>query len=96
MKFIKNPVVVEAYQVTKELLEDVLDGHRRLPDGLVETLCEARIYPDSHITKWEGEVTTIHGQKTTVVVNDWIIDEGDGVHFYPCKPDIFKETYKQA
>jgi hypothetical protein len=27
-------------------------------------------------------------------VGDWIIPEPDGIHFYPCKPDIFEATYE--
>jgi hypothetical protein len=46
----------------------------------------------------EGEnrayVTTIHGQITFVAPGDWIIEERDGKHFYPCKPDIFEQTYE--
>jgi hypothetical protein len=38
-------------------------------------------------------VTTIHGQKTTVVAGDFIVTEPDGVHFYPCKPDIFLDRH---
>jgi len=41
--------------------------------------------------KWY--VVTIHGQETTIVDGDWIIPEPDGLHFYPCKPDVFKNTY---
>lgn len=39
-------------------------------------------------------VTTIHGQQTHVVPGDWIITEPDGIHHYPCKPDIFAATYE--
>jgi hypothetical protein len=38
-------------------------------------------------------VITIHGQKTIVMPGDWIITEPDGIHHYPCKPDIFAATY---
>ena len=41
-------------------------------------------------------VTTIHGQKTVVRDGDWIITEPSGEHYYPCKPDIFEQTYEQA
>ncbi|KKM63050.1 hypothetical protein LCGC14_1515450 [marine sediment metagenome] len=41
-------------------------------------------------------VTTIHGQLTLVVPGDWIIVEPDGIHAYPCKPDIFEATYEAA
>lgn len=39
-------------------------------------------------------VVTIHGDQTKVVYDDWIITEPDGVHHYPCKPDIFAATYE--
>jgi hypothetical protein len=38
-------------------------------------------------------VTTIHGQRTTIVDGDWIIPEPDGEHFYPVKPEVFESTY---
>lgn len=38
-------------------------------------------------------VVTIHDQRCYVVAGDWIIPEPDGVHYYPCKPDIFAKTY---
>jgi hypothetical protein len=37
---------------------------------------------------------TIHGQVTHVSPGDWIITEQDGIHHYPCKPDIFESTYE--
>lgn len=39
-------------------------------------------------------VVTIHDQRCYVSPGDWIIPEPDGVHFYPCKPDIFEATYE--
>jgi hypothetical protein len=39
-------------------------------------------------------VETIHLQRCNIVDGDWIIPEPDGVHFYPCKPDIFEMTYE--
>lgn len=42
-------------------------------------------------------VHTIHaGQICAVDYKDWIIAEADGIHFYPCKPDIFAATYEPA
>ena len=41
-----------------------------------------------------ASVITIHGQKTYLQYGDWVIAEPDGIHFYPCKPDIFEATYK--
>ena len=39
-------------------------------------------------------VRTIHGDKIGVWDGDWIITEPDGVHHYPCKPDIFNNSYE--
>lgn len=42
-------------------------------------------------------VTTIHGQRTTIVDGDWIIREkGTTDKAYPCKPDIFEASYEPA
>ncbi len=41
-------------------------------------------------------VVTIHSQETDVVLGDWIIQEPDGKHYYPCKPDIFEKTYDRV
>lgn len=49
--------------------------------------------------QYNGErwyVTTIHGDDAPIVDGDWIIREPDGIHFYPCKPDIFEATYEPA
>lgn len=39
-------------------------------------------------------VVTVHLQRCYLVAGDWIIPEPDGVHYYPCKPDIFEKTYE--
>ena len=39
-------------------------------------------------------VTTIHNNTVRLEDGDWIIPEPDGEHYYPCKPDIFAETYE--
>lgn len=41
-------------------------------------------------------VTTIHGDDITLVPGDWVIMERDGVHAYPCKPDVFEATYEKT
>lgn len=38
---------------------------------------------------------TMHGGQVVALEDgDWIIPEPDGVHFYPCKPDVFAKTYE--
>lgn len=40
-------------------------------------------------------VHTIHGNQAVLLEpGDWIIPEPDGIHFYPCKPNIFEATYE--
>lgn len=93
MKFRKKPVEVEAYQITRSLLAGALFDGQNYPTGLkcVRSSCHP---PSRFISEWVGEVVTIHGQATKVIEGDWIITEPDGVHFYPCKPDIFEKTYE--
>jgi hypothetical protein len=93
MKFIKKPVVVEAYQITEELLKPILFDGGEYPEGL--RISFAFTYPpDRSIISWDGSVTNIHGQNTAVEIGDWIITEPDKTHHYPCKPDIFEMTYE--
>ena len=78
----KKPVIIEAVQYIAEQYE---------PDGLCWELGHWTTCPHVH---------TIHadagGVYQTVAVQDgdWIIPEPDGIHFYPCKPDIFDMTYE--
>lgn len=93
MKYIKKPVEIEAYQITKEMLEAVMFGDDFLPKGLVFGSSTSK---DKKLISWYGSVITIHGQITPVTIGDWIITEPDGIHFYPCKPDIFVDTYDKV
>jgi hypothetical protein len=40
--------------------------------------------------------TTHKGQAVMLESGDWIISELDGIHYYPCKPDIFEATYEKV
>ncbi len=42
----------------------------------------------------DAYVITIHDQEVYLQNGDWIIQEPDGEHYYPCKPDIFEATYE--
>lgn len=41
-----------------------------------------------------AHVITIHEQKAFLEPGDWILPEPKEGRFYPCKPDIFAETYE--
>ncbi len=80
-KYRKKPVIVEADQW--------------FPGKQMKGVTEA-VYSDRYGTHPSGyaHVVTIHGEHAKVVPGDWVITEPDGVHHYPCKPDIFAATYE--
>lgn len=56
-KYVKKPVVIEAYQTDKEMIIHTLEGDMKASVG-------------------DYIITGVHGEQ------------------YPCKPDIFEETYE--
>jgi hypothetical protein len=83
MKFISKTVVIEA--------EQYLEG-KPIPLGVkFTTRAEAHV---ARLPTGSPYVITIHGAFTQVVDGDWIIQERDGIHYYPCKPDVFEQRYE--
>jgi len=99
LKFRKKPVVIEAFQMTKERRTSNADWpewmHRawQLDRGTPGSL-----YPIGMGNPEEGSgdgmlaIGTLEGP-LTVSWNDWIIQGVKG-ELYPCKPDIFNATYE--
>ena len=95
MKYRKKPVVIEAIQWNGHNLEEIKDF---VGDSLI---CE--IFD----TTWEGgwgvptTIPTIYIEIKTLEGNH-ICSEGDYIikgvqgEFYPCKPDVFMQTYEQV
>lgn len=92
--FRKKPVVIEAFQLTKETRFDNRDwpewmnrawNNERKTAGALFTTCDAT--PDGTLSI--GTLEGIH----LVSFNDWIIQGVNG-EIYPCKPDIFNKTYE--
>lgn len=82
MKYRKKPVVIDAEQY-KEY------------GKLVKGMCNSQSCYVSGNN--EPHVHTIHtGQIVNLELNDWVIPENDGIHYYPCKPDIFEQTYEKV
>lgn len=88
-KYRKKTVVVEATQWDPDSLTEQPEPHKPDRLGVIWQYC-----PTGHVAS--GIVTTIHGQEAEVAIGDWIIKEPDGIHHYPCKPDIFKATYEKV
>jgi hypothetical protein len=94
-RFRKKPVVIDAmnWDGTASGATPIInwiianDGTARFvdPDSLLDGLDEWRAAHRLHIDTLEGTMRAEPG--------DWIIRGVKG-EFYPCKPDIFKDTYE--
>jgi len=86
-KYRKKPVVVEAWQFTKN----------NFSNGAPDFIRFASNKPVTLFSQYAGEV--IYGEIQTlegvmrVSEGDYIIKGAQG-EFYPCKPDIFEKTYQ--
>ncbi len=98
--FRKKPVVVSAFQMTKERRMDNSEWpewlHRAWQKGITE--------PGSVFCSSDGSLgTETHtplfvqalGGTVKVEWGDWIIQGVKG-ELYPCKPDIFEATYEEV
>jgi len=76
----KKPVVIEAEQYLEY-------------GKLVKGMCNSQSCYTSGNTS--PHVHTIHnGQIVNLEIGDYVIPEPDGEHYYPCKSDIFENTYE--
>lgn len=85
-KFTKKPVTIEAIQFADDA-DTISNIHGFLK---AETTVISYDNPTAPVMK----IRTLEGVMTAQV-GDWIIKGVKG-EFYPCKPDIFEETYDQA
>ena len=96
IKFRKKPIVIEAFQMTRERRVSNEDW----PEWLNAAWNKPRhsigsAYPDVEGTS-DGliKIYTLEGAHL-VSWSDWIIQGVKG-ELYPCKPDIFEVTYEQG
>jgi len=97
MKYRKKPVVIEAFQMTKERrmdnsewpswLHHAWNSDRNEP-GALQRVDQSASMPDYL------QIVTLEGLHL-VSWDDWIIRGVQG-EIYPCKPDIFAATYEPA
>lgn len=80
-KFRKKPVVIEAEQFTEVTKDRVFN--------FIRCNCAADFDNDGNAVL---KIQTLEGVMTASL-GDWII-KGVSGEFYPCKPDIFAETYE--
>jgi len=89
-KFRKIPVVIEAVQWNGQNLKEIIDF-----TGLNETAQKWDWEEFEQVVKQDGlKIFTLEG---TMMANvgDYVIRGVQG-EFYPCKPEIFKQTYEQV
>ena len=86
MKYRKKPVVIEAIKFTRNNFEEV----KKFTEGKAIGFRTER-----HIGgKCYCEIATLEGF-ITATEGDYIIKGVKG-EFYPCKPDIFEQTYEKV
>lgn len=87
MKFRKKPIIVEAEQYLGYY-------HTPYPTGVK---IEDNSNDPEALTlrgRYAPYVITAHGQRAYLETGDWVIEEPDGRGYYPCKPDIFEQTFE--
>lgn len=90
MKFRKKPVVIEAMEWTGDNLREITDF-----TGLHRSAHKWSWDEYKQIVEKGGlKIFTLEGSMMASI-GDWIIRGVKG-EFYPCKPDIFKQTYEQV
>lgn len=90
-KYRKKPVVIEAYHV--ESSEFCINGD--LPEWLTDALINTGIGNVGSVwldINGDWTVGTLENPMK-VSIGDWIIRGVQG-ELYPCKPDIFEQTYE--
>jgi len=110
MKYRKRPIVIDAVQwftngdhpadCVGELVEDLVSGEMfKKIEGAVVRFFRHPDYPSTqkhelcdHIWHIHGWIDTLEGGRT-VCPGDWIITGIQG-EYYPCKANIFADTYE--
>ena len=101
MKYRKKPVVIEAHRWYQNgdhprdeyvglLTEGKLVRYYRTPESAGHGVCKHCGF----LLHDHGWIETLEGGHI-VCPGDWII-EGIQGEFYPCKPDIFEQTYEKV
>lgn len=92
-KYVKKPVVIEAFKYDGDLKSK--DGKYYVPNWAVAALENGTMFfSSSDNSPCELYIKTLEGVHH-VSIGDYII-KGVKEELYPCKPDIFNETYQEV
>lgn len=100
MKYRKKPVVIDAIQLRKSNIRQVLQfmGQEIKLSSMADELRfddYERIVEENGMDIYTLEDGKDRRAKHVASIGDWIIKGVQG-EFYPCKPDIFDATYEPA
>ena len=83
-KYRKKPVIIYAEQYTKQNI-------------FINGMCNSTSCFTKGGDNTKPHVHTIHNNQMVLLeIGDYVIPEPDDEHFYPCKPDIFEQTYEKV
>ena len=91
MKYRKKPVVIEAVQWNGRNLEEIKEF---VGDSLIYEISDAAWKVGKGVPSVYMGIKTLEGTHICSK-GDYIIKGVQG-EFYPCKPDIWKQTYEQV
>lgn len=86
----KKPVIVQAFKFTGELNQDVPEWFRNAELQNIAT----RFFSSDGVTEGACHIKTLEGE-IIANIGDFII-KGVAGELYPCKPNIFEQTYEQV
>ena len=95
MKYRKLPIVIEAIEFREDNIKQLVEFLEGGPLDLKSTVSQNKFENYKNIIIKNGlKIQTLEGEMTASL-GDYIIIGIKG-EIYPCKPDIFQETYKEA
>lgn len=92
MKYRKKPVEIEAFQYDGDLINS--EGDYYVPDWAAKAHEDDVFFYGCLVEPSEMYIKTLEGDMQ-VNVGDYIIRGIQG-ELYPCKPDIFEQTYEKV
>lgn len=94
MRYRKKPVVIEAVKL-ENTEESIVNAIEFVYDVGMETNVLGRLAEINKVRSDEGLIINTLEGNIKASFGDYIIKGVQG-EFYPCKPDIFMETYEQV
>ena len=85
-KYVKRPVIIEAVQWTGKNVEEIARFLNKDKFAILK--------PIGKLPGYKIAINTLEGVHN-VSIGDYIV-KGIKGEFYPCKPDIFEQTYERV